>query len=128
MKKEDIEKELKSVADDFNSDTIKKQKSINNNLHKIEDIKSAGVTYAMICEILNSMLSQELEYTYFKSMLLRAKRNAEKTTISNIEKRKEKQQEENNNSVKGFFSQREEKRKVDHDASASLAKFEEKYK
>ncbi|EBG0104247.1 hypothetical protein FIH18_23730 [Salmonella enterica subsp. enterica] len=82
MTRDDIANELKSIVDDFNNGIIGKQQSINKNISNIENIKQAGVTYKVVFDILNSLLTEKIKYSHFRDLLFKAKKHASKYQTS----------------------------------------------
>ncbi|MHA6187792.1 hypothetical protein ACXYV5_20800 [Escherichia coli] len=105
-----------------------KQAAFNQFLYEILEVKKTH-TWQQICEYINENTNSALAVRAYKNMTERAKKKNNLQIKKDCDiKTLQAKPEPACKPVKGFFSQREEKRKVDHDASASLAKFEEKYK
>ncbi|EHD7213975.1 hypothetical protein JQI14_003493 [Escherichia coli] len=104
-----------------------KQAAFNQFLYEILEVKKTH-TWQQICEYINENTNSALAVRAYKNMTERAKKKNRLQIKKDGDIQTLQPKPEPVNPVKGFFSQREEKRKVDHDASASLAKFEEKYK
>lgn len=126
--------EEKNLLGSLLAQNVKRSKigKIRERFLEIEEAQRKGVRNIDIVNALNAE-GYDLTLKTFENMLHRIRKensegNNRKSTVKSALAESKTDEEKNKSSVKGFFSQREEKRKVDHDASASLAKFEEKYK
>lgn len=106
-----------------------KQAAFNLYLQEILEAKET-YTWEQICTYINQNTDSTLAVRAYRNMVERAKKkrlSQEKTNNeSGVTNKLPPQGDES--AIKGFFSQREKERKLKYDASATMAKFEDKYK
>lgn len=128
---------VKPIAESMSQNIASKQYVFNSHKSIIDECKNKGVSNQLITNAINHHLAEGSKLTlhYFKLLLNRSKSQREKTVIKNkditdtIQERGVNGIEASHTKpIKGFFSKREEERKIEHNASATMAKFEDKYK
>ncbi|CAD5648397.1 hypothetical protein [Escherichia coli] len=134
MTKDELFEKLKPLAVSLQNSLISKQHAFNINKAVVDECKLNGISNKLIVEAINSHLHDDEKITllYFKNLLSRSKIK----NVSGVESKTGELPSQDDSStqttkepaIKGFFSQREKERKLEYDASATMAKFEDKYK
>ncbi|MCE5165601.1 hypothetical protein [Plesiomonas sp. PI-19] len=137
MTNAELLEKVKPIAESMSQNIASKQHVFNSHKSIIDECKNKGVSNQLITNAINHHLTEGSKLTlhYFKLLLNRSKSQSKKTGIKNenltdiIREGGIKGTEESHTKpIKGFFSKREEERKIEHNASATMAKFEDKYK
>lgn len=137
MTSDELLEKVKPIAESMSQNLASKQHIFNSHKSIIDECKNKGVSNQLITNAINHHLTEGSKLTlyYFKNLLNRSKSQREKTAIKNkgitdtIQERGVNETEASHTKpIKGFFSKREEERKIEHNASATMAKFEDKYK
>lgn len=104
-----------------------KQAAFNLFLYEILEVKKSH-TWEQICEYINQNTGSALAVRAYRNMTERAKKKNSLSINKNGDIQGQKTKKESvQKPVKGFFSQREEKKK-EYDPTATMEKFNEKYK
>ncbi|EFB3806271.1 hypothetical protein ABCT68_004674 [Escherichia coli] len=127
---QNIDAFLSPLCEAIRNEKLKsKQAAFNLYLQEILEAKET-YTWEQICTYINQNTDSTLAVRAYRNMVERAKKkrlSQEKTNIeSGVTNKLPPQGDEP--AIKGFFSQREKERKLKYDASATMAKFEDKYK
>ncbi|EGY9047104.1 hypothetical protein H9J88_004445 [Escherichia coli] len=132
-----IDSFLSPLCEAIRNEKLKsKQAAFNLYLQEILEAKKT-YTWEQICTYINQNTDSTLAVRAYRNMVERAKKkrlsqektNNESGVANQLPPQGDKStQATKEPAIKDFFSQREKERKLEYDASATMAKFEDKYK
>lgn len=117
------------ISEEISKNILGLQAIFNSHMQKITELKSFGFKYTYLISLLNSKLSEEqqISYKHFLMIMSRHKRNLAKESTHIKSKNRKNSFEEISRKTNSFSSISDSKR-VMHDPTATLKKFEEEYK
>lgn len=122
-------KEIEELCEALKKKSFKSKQATFNHYYDNFCIAKNLYGWERVARFINSETGDNLATSAYKSMYKRAKKSHEKINNESevVAKNSLLTQATKAQAIKGFFSQREKERKPEHDASATVAKFEEKY-
>ncbi|SUC49252.1 Uncharacterised protein [Plesiomonas shigelloides] len=123
-------KEIEELCEALKKKRFKSKQTTFN--HYYENFCAAKNLYGWerVTRFINSETGENLAISTYKCMYERTKKAQKKIKNESevVAKNSFLTQATKTQAIKGFFSQKEKERKPEHDASATMAKFEEKYR